>query len=166
MSPSECEVTFSGGGVVSLGFVVAVVWVSEAAAVVSAAVSEVVVEGSRVVVVEGGCVVDVAWVVATRVSVSATRSASTAEATRADTCEFCATVVGAVATSDGDEDGENAAKPITATRAMMRRLAYASGIRGLTCLRESACGYCPAGASRMHTREEPMKHSAPLHLLS
>ncbi len=51
MSPSECEVTFSGGGVVSLGFVVAVVWVSEAAAVVSAAVSEVVVEGSR----GGGC---------------------------------------------------------------------------------------------------------------
>ena len=77
-------------------------------------------------------------VVATRVSESAMRRARTAEATRADATDDVSMVMGSPELSLGDDgDGENAAKPITATRAMMRRLAYAIGIRGLTCLRGS-----------------------------
>lgn len=78
------------------------------------------------------------WVVATRVSESAIRIASTAEATLADATDDVSSTMGTFASSDGDDgDGENAANPITATRAMMRRPAYAIGIRGLTFLRGS-----------------------------
>ena len=51
--------------------------------------------------------------------------------------------MGATVCSDGEDEGENAAKPITATKAMMRRLAYAIGIRGLTCLRGSRQHFQP-----------------------
>jgi hypothetical protein len=64
--------------------------------------------------------------------------ARTAEATLADAVCDAMRVVGAAASPTVDEEeGENAANPITATSAMTRSPAYASGIRGLTHLRGS-----------------------------
>lgn len=120
-SPSECDVTASAGGAVSDG-------------------------GGSVDVVASGCVVDVAScvvlvtgvvcgvVVASGGSASVTRTASTAEAILAETTS--AEDAGAASDCSAGDDavGVNAARPTTATRAMMSRDAYASGIRGLTCL--------------------------------
>ena len=109
----------------------AVVVVASEDVVVSSAPVEV---GASVVVVSAEAWVwaGAACVVAVRLSASETLSASTADATRADVSGLVgATVVSGVASSE-PEDGENAAKPTTATRAMMRRPAYASGMRGLT----------------------------------
>ena len=73
------------------------------------------------------------------------RIANTADATRAEATADESTARGVSVSSAGDdEEGENAANPITATRAMMRRLAYAIGIRGLTYLRGSRGYFRPA----------------------
>jgi hypothetical protein len=85
--------------------------------------SDVVVSGDSLVVVE-----------TTRGLVSEIRSARIAEATRAERLtDSPGSAVGAVAVElSPPPDGENAANPTTATRATIRRPAYASGIRGLT----------------------------------
>lgn len=146
VAPSSGEVMRSEGGVVSRGSVVAGAEVVEGASVDVVAS---VVDGSVDVDVSVDVVVElslsaerlsssaVAWVVAVRLSASDMRSASTADATRADACGSVESATSIVSVSSGSvfAEGENAAKPITATRAMMRRPAYASGIRGLTWLR-------------------------------
>ncbi len=71
-------------------------------------------------------------------AVSVTRSAKIADATRADA--FGAGAVSSVSATgvgvaEESLDGENAAKPTTATSATISNPAYASGIRGLTMLR-------------------------------
>lgn len=116
---------------------------------VSAAVSVVVVGGSVAVVDGAGAVVVGTCVVAIRDSVSATRTARTAEATLADATGATATVADAPASSVDEDDGENAANPITATSAMTRRPAYASGIRGLTYLRGSRVYFLPFESIRV-----------------
>lgn len=133
MSPSECDVILRGGGVVSRGFVDVVDVSAATVPCVVGTCSSAIATGAGSVVVVG-----LASVVATRVSGSATRMASTAEATRADALCDATRVVGAAVlpTVDGEE-GENAANPITATSAVTRSPAYASGIRGLTHLRGS-----------------------------
>ena len=80
---------------------------------------------------------------AIRASASETLSARIAEATRPETV----VVVGAsdsAAPSPSTGEVENAAKPITATSAMISIPAYARGIRGLTFLRGLAVGCAPA----------------------
>jgi hypothetical protein len=131
---------------------------------VSTAASDVVGGGSVVDVVEPGAVVVGTRVVATLDSASATRTASTAEATLAEATGAADTAVGASAGSDVDDEGENAANPITATRAMTRRPAYASGIRGLTYLRGSRWYVPPVGGIRMLVRRELMSPSARAHI--
>ena len=144
VSPSSCEVILMGGGVVSAWLDVVVVesCVSSTTAVGSSAVtsgSSDTMRGSVVVVGDPGAAV---WgsVVAIRVSASENRSASTAEATRAEAARsFSVTVDVTGSWVDENDDGENAANPITAMNAVTRSPAYASGIRGLTKLREG-CG--------------------------
>ena len=131
------EATDAAAGAASVGAV------SSAAGSSSSAGSAGAAAGSLSVL--GASDVGVVCVVATRVSASAMRIASTADATRAEATGDESTAMGASASSTGEEEGENAANPITATRAMMRRLAYAIGIRGLTCLRGSRDYFRPAG---------------------
>lgn len=145
VSPSSGEVTLIEGGVVSAAAVCVVLgWtVVEGAAVVdgsvdvdvgsSAAVSGVDVVGAKDVVVVGSD----ALVVAVLLSALDTRRANTAEATRAEawTSAAGASLTSVTSAASSVPFGENAAKPITATRAMMRSPAYARGIRGLTQLR-------------------------------
>ena len=124
VSPSSGEVILNDGGVVSAG----ALW----AAAVGAGVSS-----STVTGVSSASAVSLR-VVAVLVPGSTTRIARTAEATRADIgVEMVrlspASVVEAV--SDDPLEGENAAKPTTAMRAMTSKLAYAMGTRGLTRLR-------------------------------
>lgn len=114
------EVVDDGGSVVgALDEEVETSCVSEA----STSASDVVVAGDSLVVVE-----------TTRGLVSEIRSARIAEATRAD--RFAGSLSSAVETAAVEVSpppaGENAANPTTATRATIRRPAYASGIRGLT----------------------------------
>lgn len=152
MSPSECDVTLIGGGVVSRGFVVVGAAVVVGASVVegaivvdtgSASIVVAAVSSSMPVVRSGACVV------AVLVSVSATRTASTADATRAEATGEAETASVATVSADGDDGaGEYAAMPITPTRAMTRRLAYASGIRGLTYLRGTREYFQPDGLFR------------------
>ena len=155
VSPSSCDVTLIGGGVVSLVFVVvgAAVVVAAAVATVASEDSTDVGSSATSVVVEAGSVVVVvsdsdgaessvieagsgATVVATRASDSVTRRPSTAEATLAETSLTAVVeVVDAVSSINGDEPGENAAKPTTAMSAVMSSAAYARGMRGFTMLR-------------------------------
>ena len=124
LSPSLWEVILIGGGVVSLGWVVVVVAVPWA-----------------VIVGSSGAAAGTCWMfvfgsmfVAACSSVSITRTASTADAIRADAGGAAArSVVGApVSFAEVFGEGENAANPTTATSATIRRLAYVRGIRGLT----------------------------------
>ncbi len=138
VSPSSGEVTVSLGGVVSFGGLGAAAVVGAAVVVVCSSAEDdaVVVVSSVTARVVEEVVYGVVRVVAVRLSASETRSARTAEATRADmTPSGVVDVSVSSATSssvDDPVDGENAAKPITARKATMRRPAYARGARGLT----------------------------------
>ena len=123
VDPSSGDVIVNDGGVVSAG----VLW---APAVVEADRASS--WGSSASTASGASLL---CVVAVFVSASVTRIARTAEAILADIGADVAmpwSLVVVARASDESVDGENAAKPTTATSAMMRRLAYAIGIRGPT----------------------------------